>query len=657
MTTILGLGLVFGPLIGALKAGFWHFCALSHPDRKPLYTTLSVFVTILFMGLSTICALLLATTVFRVPDPIYITIAPWIERLSVTAYWALQLDRLSIVMALVVTSISTLVHVYSASYMIHDKGLCRFMSYLSLFTFCMLMLITAENLLQLFFGWEGVGLCSYLLIGYWHHKPSAYKAAIKAFVVNRVGDLGLILGLAAVVFLTRSVSFAHIFPLLEAYTDQAVYGLPVLTYVCIFLLIGAMGKSAQFGLHTWLPDAMEGPTPVSALIHAATMVTAGVFLICRFSPLFHITPYISDIILIVGTLTAIFAATVACAQTDIKKIIAYSTCSQLGFMFMALGASAYGAALFHLMTHAFFKALLFLGAGSVAHALSNEQDIRRMGGLWKKIPYTYFFMLIGALALAGFPLMAGYYSKDVILEAVWLSSPLCYAIGLLSALLTAFYSGRLIIVVFWGQSRTDDNTAARIHESPYAMLLPLALLAIGSVMAGFWGYKWFVGPNYKTFWAGTVVGHDLTLKGLHHCPWWVPILPMASCGLGLLLSGFFYIKRTTWAKNRGFVHQFFYNAWYIDKLYLFVFVTLFSKMCTTLWHWIDQKIIDRLGPTLAGRLSWAIGGSVNRFHKGTLYQYGLLMLISAIVIVGWLLICGQLNFQTLSAYLTVGKTS
>ena len=382
------------------------------------------------------------------------------------------------------------------------------MSYLSLFTFAMLMLVTADNLVQMFFGWEGVGVASYLLIGFWYKKDSAHSAAMKAFVVNRVGDFGFALGILAVYALFGSIQFDDIFAQSSALATTTLnflgYNLPALEVAGILLFIGAMGKSAQLGLHTWLPDAMEGPTPVSALIHAATMVTAGVFMICRLSPMLEYAPFALDVITVIGALTAIFAATIGMTQFDIKRVIAYSTCSQLGYMFFAAGVSAYPAAMFHLTTHAFFKALLFLGAGSIIHALSDEQDLRNMGGIWKKVPITYVMMWTGSLALAGFPFFAGYYSKDMILEAAYAAHSvpglIAFWLGCAAAFLTAFYSWRLLIMAFHGAPRASPETMASIHESPRVMTLPLLVLAVGAVFAGWLGYELFVGVDMKQFW-------------------------------------------------------------------------------------------------------------------------------------------------------------
>src|SRR4051812_35609849 len=437
-----------------------------------------------------------------------VPIATWISAGGVDVDWSLRLDTLSGVMILVVTIVSSMVHVYSVGYMAHDTGIPRFMSYLSLFTFFMLMLVTANNFVQLFFGWEGVGLCSYLLIGFWYDRKTANDAAIKAFIVNRVGDFGFALGIFAVFVIFGSLDFSTVFGTAPGAVGTTInflgWQVPSLTLACILLFVGAMGKSAQIGLHTWLPDAMEGPTPVSALIHAATMVTAGVFMVVRLSPMFEYAPDALAVVGVIGGTTAIFAASIGMAQNDIKRVIAYSTCSQLGYMFFAAGVSAYTAAMFHLFTHAFFKALLFLGAGSVIHAMGGEQDMRRMGGLWRKIPITYVLMWIGSLSLAGIPFFAGYFSKDSILIASWAAGTAVgrysFTLGIFAAFLTAFYSWRLLIMTFHGRPRADEHTMHHVHESPWVMLLPLFVLALGAIFAGWLFENFFIGDGRAEFW-------------------------------------------------------------------------------------------------------------------------------------------------------------
>src|SRR5689334_6720559 len=448
----------------------------------------------------------------------------WIDTGDLQVRWALRLDTLSAVMLLVVTIVSSMVHIYSTGYMAHDKSIPRFMAYLSFFTFFMLMLVTSDNFVQLFFGWEGVGLSSYLLIGFWYDRPAANAAAIKAFVVNRIGDFGFALGIFAVFLIFNTLDFDPVFAGAADAAGNTIdflgWQVDALTVTCILLFIGAMGKSAQIGLHTWLPDAMEGPTPVSALIHAATMVTAGVFMVARLSPLFEYATTALAVVAIIGGTTAFFAATIGMAQNDIKRVIAYSTCSQLGYMFFAAGVSAYAAAMFHLFTHAFFKALLFLSAGSVIHAMSAEQDMRRMGGLWNKIPYTYAVMWIGSLSLAGIPYFSGYFSKDSILMAAWASGTAVgrysFTLGIFAAFLTAFYSWRLLILTFHGRPRADEHTMHHVHESPWVMLLPLFVLALGAILAGWLFENFFIGEGRAEFWRRAVLvlpAHDSIARG------------------------------------------------------------------------------------------------------------------------------------------------
>ena len=436
----------------------------------------------------------------------------WINSGNFFANWSINIDPLSSVMLVVVTFVSALVHIYSIGYMSHDPHKPRFMSYLSLFTFSMLALVVSDNFLQLFFGWEGVGLCSYLLIGFWYKKDSANKAAIKAFVVNRVGDFGLAIGIFLIFFYFGSINFNEVFQIAPQLIDKKIsifgYEASLITFICLFLFIGAMGKSAQFLLHTWLPDAMEGPTPVSALIHAATMVTAGVFLVVRCSPLFEYSQTALNLVTVVGMITAIFAASVALVQNDIKKIVAYSTCSQLGYMFFAAGVGAYHVAIFHLFTHAFFKALLFLGSGSVIHAFKDEQDIRNMGGVRKKLPYTYIVMLIGTLALTGFPFLSGFYSKDAIIEFAYLKNSALgnYAafIGIFTAFLTAIYSWRLFFKTFHGSYNNKKIPINETHESPLVMLIPLFLLSIGAIFTGYIFKESFIGHHSNDFWQSSI---------------------------------------------------------------------------------------------------------------------------------------------------------
>jgi NADH-quinone oxidoreductase subunit L len=538
-------------------------------------------------------------------------------------------------------------------YMSHDKSIPRFMSYLSLFTFAMLMLVTADNLIQLFFGWEGVGLASYLLIGFWYTKPSACAAAIKAFLVNRVGDIGLMLGIAVCYLLFDSVQFDVIFAGAAAMADATlvVFGgeFYALNVVGILLFIGAMGKSAQLGLHTWLPDAMEGPTPVSALIHAATMVTAGVFLVARFSPVFEYAPVALAVVTFIGASTAIFAATIGLTQFDIKRVIAYSTCSQLGYMFFACGVGAYSAGIFHLYTHAFFKALLFLGAGSVIHAMSDEQDMRKMGGIWRKIPVTYAMMWIGTLALIGFPFTAGFYSKDAILEAAWAShNPFhmyAFWLGITAAVLTAFYSGRLIFMTFHGESRADEHVQSHVHESPKVMTIPLGVLAAGALVAGFAGYGMIAEDG--SWWAGAIFTHpdNHVLHDMHDVPLLVYLSPLFAMTIGLGLSYVFYMVKPdlpgrTVAMFRP-LHTFFYNKWYFDELYDAIFVRPAKALGLGLWRGGDQAIIDRFGPDGVAAAAYATARRAARLQTGFIYHYAFAMLIGVAFLVTWYMFVGR----------------
>lgn len=570
-------------------------------------------------------------------------VLPWIISGDFVANWTLRVDALTAVMLVVVTWVSAVVHVYSVGYMSHDDHQPRFMAYLSLFTFFMLMLVTADNLVQLFLGWEGVGLCSYLLIGFWFKKQSACNAAIKAFIVNRVGDFGFVLGIFLIFVVFGSVQFDTIFSAVTEHAkDQFMFlgqQYHALTLICILLFIGAMGKSAQLGLHTWLPDAMEGPTPVSALIHAATMVTAGVFMVVRCSPLFEQSPDALMLVTIIGACTAFFAATIGLVQNDIKRVIAYSTCSQLGYMFFACGVGAYSAAMFHLMTHAFFKALLFLGAGSVIHGFSGEQDMRKMGGVWKKMPITYAYMWIGSLALAGLPLFAGYYSKDMILEAAYAGGRVghfAYWMGIAAAFMTAFYSWRLLFMTFHGESRASKEVLSYVHESPPIMLKPLLLLAFGAVFSGMLGYHIFglVSPEGE-FWRATIASHVIIEKA-HHVPAWVGTLPLLVAISGIALAWFFYIAMPWFpplmAKKFPLLYGLFLNKWYFDEIYDFLFVRPAKQFGHYLWKFWDEKIIDGLGPNGASLVTHLIAGRTSRLQTGYVYHYAFAMLLGFLAI-------------------------
>jgi NADH-quinone oxidoreductase subunit L len=635
---VIEAGAVFSPLVGAIIAGFF---GRALGDRG------AQLVTIGFMSLATLCGVTLFFDVAFGGNARTVVLGTWIDSGSFEASWALRFDTLSAVMVGMVTFIATLIHIYSVGYMSHDRTVPRFMAYLSLFTFAMLMLVTADNLIQLFFGWEGVGLASYLLIGYWYDRESANRAAMKAFIVNRVGDVGFALGIAGVFVLTDSVGFDAVFAALGAQgaTVVSLFGGEVraVELCAVLLFIGAMGKSAQLGLHTWLPDAMEGPTPVSALIHAATMVTAGVFLVARMSPLFEMAPVALSMVTIVGASTALFAATIGCVQNDIKRVIAYSTCSQLGYMFFAAGVSAYPAAVFHLFTHAFFKALLFLGAGSVIHAMSDEQDIRRMGGIWKKIPVTYALMWIGNLALAGVPFFAGFYSKDMVLEAAWGAHSAvgnyAFVCGLVAAFLTAFYSWRLLILTFHGAPRADHHVMEHVHESPLVMVAPLVLLAIGAVFAGAVFYEPFVGHHWKDFWQASIViapGND-ALENAHHAPLWVKLLPVVMGASGIATAYVLYmiapgIPGRLAARFQG-AYQFLLNKWYFDELYDAMFVRPSLVIGHALWKGGDGAVIDGLGPDGIAAAAKATAGKVVKLQTGMVYHYAFAMMIGIVVLV------------------------
>lgn len=573
----------------------------------------------------------------------------WIDSGDFRADWTLRVDSLTAVMLVVVTGVSSLVHIYSCGYMSHDPNVPRFMAYLSLFTFCMLMLVTANNFMQLFFGWEGVGLSSYLLIGFWYKKQSACNAAMKAFIVNRVGDFGFILGIFSIYLIFGSLDFDTVFAGVTSKTHEVftLFGKEynALTVACILLFIGAMGKSAQLGLHTWLPDAMEGPTPVSALIHAATMVTAGVFLVARCSPLFEYAPVALEMVTIVGGATAIFAATIAITQNDIKRVIAYSTCSQLGYMFFACGVSAYSAGIFHLMTHGFFKALLFLGAGSVIHAMSDEQDLRNMGGIWKKIPFTYSMMWIGSLALAGVFPFAGYYSKDIILEAAYAAGGLgnyVFWIGISAAFLTAFYSWRLIIMAFHGRPRASSEVMSHVHESPLVMTIPLLLLAIGALFSGIVGYHMLHMVSAEgEFWKGAifVLEENNHIEAAHHLPETIKLIPSIAGFAGIFFAYVFYMMVPSipafLARVFAFVYRFLLNKWYIDELYDLLFVRPVKRLGIVLWKFFDAVIIDWGGPNGSAWVVNKMSVAVSRAQSGFVYTYAFVMIAGLVVFVGW----------------------
>ena len=635
--------IVFLPLLGSIIAGFW---GRRLGDKLSLYLTSTLLL--ISMTLSWITFWQLSSNHV---DKVY-PLMEWMNIGDFNVVWSLRHDMLSAVMMIVITTVSAMVHIYSIGYMSHDNSKPRFMSYLSLFTFAMLMLVTSDNLIQLFFGWEGVGLASYLLIGFWYHKPSAHTAAMKAFIVNRVGDFGFILGIIAIYSVFGSLYFDEIFSDVEGLHKLSIvmlgFKINVIELIAILLFIGAMGKSAQIGLHTWLPDAMEGPTPVSALIHAATMVTAGVFLVCRMSPLLEFAPFALNVITIVGAMTAIFAATIGLTQFDIKRVIAYSTCSQLGYMFFAAGVSAYPASMFHLTTHAFFKALLFLGAGSVIHAMSDEQDMRKMGGIWKKIPITYALMWVGSLALAGIPFFAGYYSKDLILEAAWAASSnsgyFAFWLGCLAAFLTAFYSWRLLLLTFHGNFNSSKEVLDHVHESPFVMLIPLFVLALGAIFSGWYFYNDFVGYNWKEFWGNSIFISEKhkAFKLAHYVPLWVKYLPIFLAILGILCAYLFYVLNPNLPKilSKKFspIYNLFFNKWYFDELYDYLFVKSFIKFGNFFWKKGDEGTIDRFGPNGISNLVKNISSKSIIIQSGYIYHYAFAMLIGLVVLITWLLL-------------------
>jgi NADH-quinone oxidoreductase subunit L len=577
-----------------------------------------------------------------------VTIAPFITSGDLKVDWSLRVDTLTAVMLVVVTTVSALVHLYSIGYMAEDPYRPRFFSYLSLFTFAMLALVTADNLVQLFFGWEGVGLASYLLIGFWYHKPEANAAAIKAFVVNRIGDFGFALGIFAVFAMTGAVDLDTVFAQAPSLTGKTIHFLSwdvdALTLICLLLFMGAMGKSAQFLLHTWLPDAMEGPTPVSALIHAATMVTAGVFMVARLSPLFELAPNAQAFVTLIGGTTAFFAATVGLVQNDIKRIVAYSTCSQLGYMFVAMGVGAYSVGMFHLFTHAFFKALLFLGSGSVITAMHHEQDIRMMGGLRKKIPFTYWTMVIGTLSLTGFPLTAGYFSKDAIIEAAYSGkNPMAiyaFMATVVAAGLTAFYSWRLIFKTFHGEPH-DREHAEAAHESPLVMLVPLGALAVGSIVAGWPFRELFAGHRVEEFFRESLkfASGNTILEDMHQTPSVIAWLPTVMMLLGVLVAWQFYIRRpdlpVALARQNELLYRFLLNKWYFDEIYDFLIVRPTLWLGRLLWKGGDGWLIDGFGPDGVSARVIDVTRNVVRLQTGYLYHYAFAMLIGVAALITW----------------------
>jgi len=633
---------VFLPLIAAFVAGFFGRWI---GDRGAQLVTCGA------MCLAGLCGILTFYDVAVLEHGRIIDLFTWIAAGEMQIRWALRLDTLSAVMVMMVSVVSAAIHIYSVGYMAHDKSIPRFMAYLSFFTFFMLALVTADNFVQMFFGWEGVGLCSYLLIGFWYDRPSANAAAIKAFVVNRIGDFGFLLGIFAVFSIFGTLQFDAVFagaPDIAGNTIEFLgWQVDALTVTCILLFIGAMGKSAQIGLHTWLPDAMEGPTPVSALIHAATMVTAGVFMVARLSPLFEYAPTALALVVVIGGTTAIFAASVGMVQNDIKRVIAYSTCSQLGYMFFAAGVSAYSAAMLHLFTHAFFKALLFLGAGSVIHAMSGEQDMRKMGGIWRQVPVTYAVMWIGSLALAGIPYFSGYFSKDTILEAAWAADTAvgqyAYWMGLFAAFLTAFYSWRLLIMTFHGESRASHEVLHHVHESPKVMLAPLIFLALGAIFAGGVAEEFFVGDERGSFWGSSLLvlsDHD-PLEAVHRIPAIISLLPLLAAAIGIGVAYLFYMYRPHWpalvAERLRPIYLFLLNKWYFDELYDRLFVQPAFALGRGLWKQGDGAVIDGVGPDGIAARTLELAVRAGRLQSGYVYHYAFAILIGAVIMVSWFL--------------------
>jgi NADH-quinone oxidoreductase subunit L len=656
--------IVFLPLLAAIVAGLVNKSAPSIFAKS--ITTGALFVSAalswpIFLGF-----------VGGTYEPTVVPVLKWVQSGTLTFDWALRVDTLTAVMLVVINTVSALVHLYSWGYMEEDPDQPRFFAYLSLFTFAMLMLVTADNLVQMFFGWEGVGLASYLLIGFWFKKPSANAAAIKAFVVNRVGDLGFMLGIFGTYLVFDTVSISEILAAAPGMSGATIgflgYTVYTMDVLCILLFIGAMGKSAQLGLHTWLPDAMEGPTPVSALIHAATMVTAGVFMVVRLSPMFETAPIALGLVTFVGAATCIFAATVGTTQWDIKRVIAYSTCSQLGYMFFAAGVGAYGAAMFHLFTHAFFKALLFLGAGSVIHAMHHEQDMRYYGNLRKHIPLTFWAMMMGTLAITGVGVyhlgvgFAGFWSKDAIIEVAFARGTelgnFAFWMGVFAALLTSFYSWRLMFLTFWGKPRWiesehiqhsvhktpeeagEDTTGGyHPHESPISMLVPLGVLSIGAVLAG-----QIFAPTFlddAAFWGSSIFYNEPLIHAMHAVPYWVKYSALVVMLIGLFVAWLAYIKDTSipgkTAEQLGPIYRFLYNKWYFDELYHYLFVVPAFWLGRQFWKLGDVGTIDRFGPD---GVAWVVEkGAVGarKFQTGYLYSYALVMLLGLVAAITWVL--------------------
>ena len=629
--------ILFLPLLGSFISAFFY---------KKIGDIACQIITSAFVVLGAVFSSLILIETIKTGKVYQLPLFDWISSGSLKLHWSIYVDSLTAVMLVVVNSVSALVHIYSIGYMSHDPHKPRFMSYLSLFTFAMLSLITADNFLQLFFGWEGVGLASYLLIGFWFKKESANNASMKAFIVNRVGDLGLLIAMFLIFKTFGTLTFSEVFSQAAAQSKNSInifggdYNL--ITTICVFLFIGAMGKSAQIILHTWLPDAMEGPTPVSALIHAATMVTAGVFLVARCSPLFEYSQYALNLVAFVGATTAIFAASIAIVQTDIKRIIAYSTCSQLGYMFFAAGMGAYNVAIFHLFTHAFFKALLFLGAGSVIHAFHDEQNIEKMGGVWKKIPLTYVLMLIGTLALTGFPLLAGFYSKDAIIESAYFSKSLfsgyAFVIGIVTAFITSVYSWRLIFKTFHGKYN-NSMSFEKVHESGPVMLIPLLLLAVGAIFSGYVFHEIFIGEKTE-FWGKAIFFLNHVEHG--HPPMWLIILVPTLVISSIPLSFILFLKRKeivySFVSTNKPIHTFLVKKWYFDELYDLIFVRTFRNIGTFLWQKGDVNTIDGYGPDGIAKVVKKISERASKVQSGYLYHYATVILVGLSLIITFLII-------------------
>jgi NADH-quinone oxidoreductase subunit L len=632
---------VFLPLIGALIAGLF---------GRLIGARGAQLVTCGALVLSAVLGTVIFARAVTGAEPYTVELFTWVSSGSLEFTWALMVDPLTAVMVFVVTVVSALIHVYSIGYMAHDPHVPRFMAYLSLFTFAMLMLVTADNFLQLYFGWEAVGLCSYLLIGFWYTRPAANAAAIKAFLVNRVGDFAFGLGIFAIYLVFDSVDYATVFASAPAVAGTTIGFLGVevgtITLITLLLFVGAMGKSAQLFLHTWLPDAMEGPTPVSALIHAATMVTAGVFMVARTSPLFELSDTTLAVVTVIGASTAVVTASIGLVQNDIKRVIAYSTCSQLGYMFFALGVSAYAAGIFHLLTHAFFKALLFLGAGSVIHAMSDEQDMRKMGGIWRMIPLTYALMWIGSLANAGIPPFSGFFSKDVILESAYAAGTAvggyAYWLGALAVTMTGFYSWRLLFMTFHGPARADEKVMAHVHESPKVMTIPLILLAVGAVVAG--GAGLGLVDAQGLYWGGSLAqapGHT-SLADAHGVPAWAKYLPLALALAGIAVAWLFYIRMpelpARLAERVRWLYLFLLNKWYFDELYDRLFVAPAKRLGLGLWKSGDGELIDGVGPDGVAAAVIDIARRASRLQTGYVYHYAFAMLIGVALLVTWYMV-------------------